>query len=636
MTALVLVCAAVCAAEEPYHWPLDLPRQITSSFGEYRRGRLHAAIDLRTGDIGKSVYAARDGNVVRVRCSPWGYGKAVYLRLDDGRTVVYAHLDGFDEPIASYVRKAQHARESYTVDLYPEPGVLPVTRGQRIAFSGQTGVGVPHLHFEIRDSANRPIDPRKVGIDWPDNTRPIVRKIAAAPRTPDDRVNGDIVPQVLRVTNISTGHYRTDPVRASGAIGFGVDVTDPANEGANKLGIRELRVMQDGELRFRMQHEVLSYDRLGGGEVAYHPQLIGEGRFLLGWRWTDNRLESYARNTEDGWVTIGGEACTVTLQLEDFHGNAAEIEIPIEPDREDASESTAQSDGSGSVSLDVLGESLIVTAGFPSAEGEAPTLTLDGPAPASGGSFIRVSGNQFRAGYMPSADGQLTVRVDHPRIAPYERTVEVFTAKNRARTVQFGDMRVSVPANAAFGPLYLRGYTLSDPPGSSAVTAHGEAYMLWPINVPLQESLTVSIPRPASLTSTAGSGLYRMSGSYWASQSTNISGGRYAMSSGGAGAFRVMVDSEEPRISSISPSSESPPTSSRPTIRAKVSDAGSGIVGIRFTVDGRWILAAWDPETGWVTWERDEDLASGERELVIAVTDRAGNTATARRSFTIP
>ena len=33
--------------------------------------------------------------------------------------------------------------------------LFPVLRGQRIAYTGSTGIGPPHLHFELRDPRAR-------------------------------------------------------------------------------------------------------------------------------------------------------------------------------------------------------------------------------------------------------------------------------------------------------------------------------------------------------------------------------------------------------------------------------------------------------------------------------------------------
>ena len=62
-------------------WPLDLPtRYLTSNFMEYREGRFHAGIDLKTeGRTGWAVRAAEDGSVILLRALPEGYGRAVVL-----------------------------------------------------------------------------------------------------------------------------------------------------------------------------------------------------------------------------------------------------------------------------------------------------------------------------------------------------------------------------------------------------------------------------------------------------------------------------------------------------------------------------------------------------------------------------
>src|SRR5262245_38319134 len=80
-------------------WPLErTPREIVSAFGEYRYDHLHAGLDLSTGGaVGLPVRALGDGEVVRLKVEWRGYGRALYLRLRDGRRIVYGHLERYEE-----------------------------------------------------------------------------------------------------------------------------------------------------------------------------------------------------------------------------------------------------------------------------------------------------------------------------------------------------------------------------------------------------------------------------------------------------------------------------------------------------------------------------------------------------------
>ncbi|UCE08247.1 MAG: M23 family peptidase, partial [bacterium] len=78
---------------QDYLWPTDASQYLTSSFAEYRPGHFHAGIDIKTwGRIGHKVFAIRDGYIMRIGVSPFGYGKVLYQKLDTGVIAVYAHL----------------------------------------------------------------------------------------------------------------------------------------------------------------------------------------------------------------------------------------------------------------------------------------------------------------------------------------------------------------------------------------------------------------------------------------------------------------------------------------------------------------------------------------------------------------
>ncbi|MEM7248715.1 MAG: M23 family metallopeptidase, partial [Acidobacteriota bacterium] len=168
------------------HFPLALPREQwrqSSSFGEDRGSHLHGGVDFSTGGkVGVPVLAVADGQVTRIKVRWRGLGRAIYVQHADGLMTVSGHLDGFAEPIASWVDAQLAKKGPFPGDLWPDPP-FPVKAGEVIAYSGETGGGPPHLHFETRRSGgNRPVDPYDEGLACPDVDPPKIAAVAALPR----------------------------------------------------------------------------------------------------------------------------------------------------------------------------------------------------------------------------------------------------------------------------------------------------------------------------------------------------------------------------------------------------------------------------------------------------------------------
>ncbi|SVE28435.1 uncharacterized protein METZ01_LOCUS481289, partial [marine metagenome] len=98
---LLLLCLSF---SQDYLWPVQAKKELTAVFGEERPGRYHTGIDVRTfGEIGYKLIAIDDGYISRIRTSSKGYGKTIYLKLNDGKTAVYAHLDHFTPELDNLV-----------------------------------------------------------------------------------------------------------------------------------------------------------------------------------------------------------------------------------------------------------------------------------------------------------------------------------------------------------------------------------------------------------------------------------------------------------------------------------------------------------------------------------------------------
>ena len=196
-TLVILGFSGVLATENPYMFPIRPGQQsfLSGTMGEMRGAHFHAGIDIKTaGATGLKIYAAADGYVSRIKVEGGGYGHALYIAHPElGTTTVYAHLQKYNEQIAEYVLKEQYKRKSFSFDIYLKKDVFPVNKGDLVAFSGNSGSSAgPHLHFEIRDKHQRPINPLDFGFaEIKDNVSPTAQRIGMKTMNKDSRVENE-------------------------------------------------------------------------------------------------------------------------------------------------------------------------------------------------------------------------------------------------------------------------------------------------------------------------------------------------------------------------------------------------------------------------------------------------------------
>ena len=94
-----------------YLFPINNNSQnyLSGNLGELRGDHFHMGIDIKTfGKINLPVIASENGFIERLRVSGTGYGKALYLKHNDGYKSVYAHLNSFHKDIEKYVTENQY------------------------------------------------------------------------------------------------------------------------------------------------------------------------------------------------------------------------------------------------------------------------------------------------------------------------------------------------------------------------------------------------------------------------------------------------------------------------------------------------------------------------------------------------
>lgn len=272
-------------------WPIDYYPSVTSSFGEPRPGRFHMGVDFRSGGVtGKEVYSPGDGYVSRIRTSPYGYGKGLYIKLDTGETIVFGHLSGYMPEIEDALFKARIAHRSYDVQLWPDSDRFRVKKGQVVAYSGDTGSGGPHLHMEVRDEVQRPMNPLSYGLEVADTIPPQLNSIVLIPLDADSRIDG--LPTAQWYTQASLASSR--PL-LSGRVGIALSVWDRANNARNLMGIYKGSLTVDDKEIFSKCYEIISYDEnsLGGLDYLSGSSYGGKGYLSALFRREGNGLSMY-------------------------------------------------------------------------------------------------------------------------------------------------------------------------------------------------------------------------------------------------------------------------------------------------------------------------------------------------------
>jgi len=312
--------------------PLDPPLRLSATFGEYRPGHFHAGLDLSTGGaVGRPVYAALPGGVVRVRASGVGYGRSVYLQADDGRLLVYGHLDAFDEPLASQVAAVQDSTGAYEQDLWLDPARFRVAAGQRLGWSGRSGTDAPHLHFEIRrgDVAYNPL---LAGVSVVDTVAPVFRRVALDPV----RSRGDgtwaVHPLVLEPTG-------RDTALLAGLERLVVEAVDARADGRRTMAPWRI-AMAGGGAEVECRFDSVSWAE-GMGEVDF---VYDRGRVLAGGRyavtlWAPPGFRPGVLHTHAGLAAgagglalpSGGRSLTVRLLAQDVAGQAVAETLALGP-----------------------------------------------------------------------------------------------------------------------------------------------------------------------------------------------------------------------------------------------------------------------------------------------------------------
>lgn len=331
---LVLLCFLFCSPfvqSQHYLWPTDSGQYLSSTFGETRSAHFHAGLDIKTwGREGYRVFAARDGVLYRLLITERGYGKAIYLRHPDSTYTVYAHLQRFNDEFMAITDSIRMRDFSFEMDAILDTLGIEVRQGEVIGYTGSTGIGPPHLHFEVRDSLENPVNGLTTNLSIKDDLPPVFSSLIVEPITKNSRVEGRPISHFRRARKIDETTYNFGEIELTGMAGLAVNVFDQANDVFNAYAVYSLALVHRSDTLFYEELNTLSYDNTGemfldriapfGSSRKGHQRLYAKD---------GHQNPFYLITQPAAQIEPADSAKTYTIIASDYFGNTSKARLTI-------------------------------------------------------------------------------------------------------------------------------------------------------------------------------------------------------------------------------------------------------------------------------------------------------------------
>ncbi len=602
-------------------WPTVGQKGVSSNFCEYRLGHFHAGIDVRSfGAEGIPCVAVADGYIERVRASSGGYGKALYLRLNTGETCVYAHLSEFAPEIEAELLAQQQRRGTYKIDFRLPQTRFTVKRGDVIAYSGRTGTTDPHLHFEIRDPGQRPLDPFAHGFGLPDPTPPEFRRIALVPRDVEARIGGGVQPRWVRVESTGPGRYRAEVSNVTGAVGLAVEVFDRIDENSGRLAPARLQLRQGDELLVDLRFDQTDFTTTDRVDWIYDVARVRLDKDYFFHLFQRPGGEWSGLDVRDSWLRA---PVAVTVTAWDRAGNRSDLDLTLTDDADNVK-------GSHRPFLGAI-PGVAAQDGWVEIQSD---FVVDGSSPRSAGAsgFEHWEDGPYEVSFQPYEAGKSTslyivgVRAGQPRSVP-------FAALNLE--VIFGERTFAADKVVFAAPWSGRGQDLV----MGQLVRHNWPVLIGPYSALLERDMEIRFIVPDA---TPNHAVFRLNERKleWQYYPSVVHRDVVATTAKRPGVYAVLSDNEPPSI--LRPVVKRWQSHSgkvvRNEIHVPIEDTGSGFDPERggAYLNGIKQIARWDgTDKKWFIQIYDKNII-GQQAISIVAYDQIGNRTQLDTTIDVP
>ncbi len=657
LSAFLFFLAAACwlSAQDPdgkYAWPLAIDDGISSAFQEFRANHFHAGIDLRTMKrTGFPVLAVADGAIVRLTVSRRGYGRCLLLRHAGGVTSLYAHLDRFRPDLEAVVARVRSVSGKKYFGDHMLAGPVAVRRGEVIGYSGESGAGFAHLHLEIRDAADRAVNPLTlITPPSPDRQAPLLKGVLLRSRA-GTLVNGDIGEFYFRLRRAGDACTPTEPLRINGPCDVVLHAVDLSGV-SHVVAPYRLEASLDGRSVFNISFDRLSrddnnqlgmlYDMSYSGPSTYFFNLCSQEGFAL---------ENSRARLADELQRLAPGRHELRVQVSDVQGNRSLAVLPLsrDPDGEPRSfrrRVAPDAPGSGRMQCTEFsvhanrGDVMVKAEDFPAASAQLRLRVIQGKEEKV------IPAREYEQGlffsfqplnHEPHLQLRFEMTVSGLVVEARQKILRLVWLKNHmAQSVRFGEFAAEFGATTVREPtvLLLEEVALCPDLPMLGVPVRSE-----PSHFAFLDAVRYSFRVPAGTERIAQLGIfkYRPATRGWSYVPTLHERGEGTVSCRvlTAGTFALLRDVYPPAVSLQRPGSRQLDKLRRLVVR--LSDRGKGIddESLSLRLNGRQLDAEFDPDWGHVLVTDLASLRTGRNELRVQVADLGGNRSDKVFSFTL-